>query len=176
MTMTHEKSIILNIIDQNPKMGKTAVMKVVFMLQQVKKLNMGYDFSIYTYGPYSSDVTDDVDELISDGLITSTMYPYQNYIGYELNISSEGKSVIQALQQDEQVAIKDVLDFVDGKNAKELELYSTIIYVDDLYTKNGWPNEEGGIVSKVHEIKPHFDERVISGAFKELKKINYIAS
>ena len=41
--------------------GKTAVMKYLFILQEVFKVPLGYEFSLYTYGPYCSDVLSDLD-------------------------------------------------------------------------------------------------------------------
>ena len=83
----YNKNLILNIIQKHPDIGKTAIMKVIYMLQQVKGLNLDYDFSIYTYGPYSYEVTYDVDELISSELVTSAMYLYKNYVGYKLRVA-----------------------------------------------------------------------------------------
>jgi uncharacterized protein YwgA len=176
MSLSYEKNILLNILQHNSNMGKTAVMKVIFMLQQVKGMSLGYDFSIYTYGPYSSDVTEDVDDLISIGLIKSTMYPYHSYIGYELNIAEKGKSHIEKLSTTDEKAVADILDFIKGKSAKDLELYSTIVYVDNLYTKNLWKKDTNSIIKKVKEIKPHFEEVVISEAFQTLKTRDYLAS
>ena len=49
----------------DPGMGKTAVMKAMFMLQQVKGISLGCDFSIYTYGPYAAEIMEDIDELLT---------------------------------------------------------------------------------------------------------------
>ena len=53
--------IIFELVSQKADLGKTAIMKFMFMLQQVYKVPLGYDFKIYTYGPYSSEVMDDMD-------------------------------------------------------------------------------------------------------------------
>ena len=174
MTLRYEETVILNVLYQSPDMGKTAVMKVLFILQQVKGINLGYDFSIYTYGPYCSDITEDVDGLISRNLITSSMYPYQNYIGYKLNVTDIWKNNIKQLQNQENEALSDVLNFVNGKSAKDLELYSTIIYVDSLYSKNNWKKAATSIVKKIKELKPHFEETTINDAYETLLQINYL--
>lgn len=176
MNLNYEKNIIMNVLQRNPDMGKTAVMKVIFMLQQVKGLNLKYDYTIYTYGPYCSDVTEDVDELISQGLVISTMYPYQNYIGYTLNLSDTADEHIATLNEHDAKSIEEVLSFVHGKTAKDLELYSTIIYVDHLYSKNSWSKGAQSIVKKVKEIKPHFDNSIIQRAYETLHKMSYLSS
>jgi len=174
MILNYNKKIMLNVVDKKPKMGKTAVMKVIYMLQQVKGIKMGYNFSIYTYGPYSSDVKEDVDDLISKGLINVSFYQCNNYVGYELSISNKGKSFIKSLSKNEEEAATDILKFVKGKTAKDLELYSTIIYVDFLFTKNSWNYDHTSIMQKVHDIKQWFTEDKISEAVNDLIKRNYL--
>ena len=70
--------------------------------------------------------------------------------------------------------MKEILDFVRGKNAKELELYSTIIYIEDWYLKNKKANSVSAIVKKVHEIKPHFSEETIQNAYTCLSAASFL--
>jgi len=176
MNLSFRKKVLLNLVDQKPCIGKTAVMKIIFMLQQVKSVNMGYDFSIYTYGPYSSDVTEDVDALISYGLIKINPQQYGNYYGYELNITNNGISNIGYLGDGVKESTKDIIGFVKGKSAKNLELYSTIIYVDNLYRVNSWKMNSTSISEKVQEIKPHFRKDTINNAVRTLQAVNFIIS
>lgn len=174
MSLSKRKTIILDLLLENPGMGKTAVMKSMFMLQQVKGIELGCDFSIYTYGPYAPDIMEDIDDLVSEDLLSSTIYKYNNYIGYKLDVTDNGNKVAIQLSHEEIIALKDISNFVHDKTAKQLELYSTIIYVNNLYTKNAWGNDELSIIQKVHEIKPHFSEAAIGNAYKELKEIKYL--
>lgn len=162
-------------LQKKPGMGKTAVMKIIFMLQQVKGIDLGYEFSIYTYGPYTSEVLEDIDELISRGLLTSTVYHYKDYIGYQLNITSEGVKGIDHSSENLN-GLEDVLQFTNNKSAKELELYSTIIYISDLFVKNSWEGGKPSIVDKVHEIKPHFSKEDILKAYECLQEKKYIST
>ncbi|MCL2368521.1 MAG: hypothetical protein FWC72_05950 [Oscillospiraceae bacterium] len=176
MNLSYEKKVLLSVLQKNPNIGKTAVMKAAFMLQQVKKLHLDYDFSIYTYGPYSSDVTEDVDDLISKRLAVSTVCDYGNYVGYDLNVSEEGKAYTEGLDRDSEKAVAEIVDFIKGKSVKDLELYSTIIYIEGLYTKNSWERQADSIVKQVHELKPHFGEDVIGSALKMLHANGCLAS
>ena len=177
MNLKYEKSVLLNVLQQNPNIGKTALMKAAFMLQQVKKLNLDYNFSIYTYGPYSSEVTEDVDDLVFKQLAISTIYHQNSYVGYELNVSDEGNAYAERLDQNSKTAIAEIVGFIKGKSAKDLELYATVIYIDRLYAKNNsWEKHSNSIVEKVHEIKPHFKKDIIGSAFNMLKESGYLAS
>ena len=174
MSSQYNKNIILNIIEQYPGLGKTAVMKILYMLQQVKNINLNYDFTIYTYGPYSAEVVEDIDDLIEDSLIDSCAYEYNNYVGYNLNLTTMGKTKLSKLATKDEAKIKDVLSFVEDKHAKDLELLSTIIFIENQYAKNQWTKEQDDIVGKVAEIKPHFNREKISMAYTTLLEKKYI--
>ncbi len=174
MNLSNRKNVIIKMLQENPGMGKTAVMKTIFMLQQVKHIDLSCEFSIYTYGPYDADVMEDIDELVSDGLLSSSAYSYKDYIGYTLSATDSGAKAVPNLKNEDTVALKEVLDFVRGKNAKELELYSTIIYVEDWYLKNEKTNNMTAIMKKVHELKPHFTKDVIQKAYTCLSEASFL--
>lgn len=78
------------------------------------------------------------------------------------------------LSSQDKEKIQEVLNFTDGKLAKTLELYSTIVFINQLYLKNKIPGTQESIISKVHEIKPHFDEKTILEAYNKLSEVKYI--
>ncbi len=176
MNLGNRKNIIVNMLQKNPGMGKTAVMKAMFMLQQVKGISLGCDFAIYTYGPYAAEIMEDIDELLSEGVLSSEIYQSHNYIGYKLKTTDKGSKAAVGLKNKETQAMENILDFVRGKTAKELELYATVIYIDNLYLKNGWSGNGGAesVVKKVHEIKPHFTGDQIKDAYSQLKELKYL--
>jgi uncharacterized protein YwgA len=174
MSSQYNKNIILNVIEQRSGLGKTAVVKILYILQQVKKMSLNYDFTIYTYGPYSAEVVEDINDLIENCLIDSYVYEYNNYVGYKLNLTTLGKTKLSKLSTTDEVKIKDVLSFVEEKHAKDLELFSTIIFIENQYTKNQWKNGQDDIVEKVAEIKPHFNREKITIAYTTLLEKKYI--
>lgn len=173
MNLSNRKNVIIKMLQENPGMGKTAVMKTMYMLQQVKHIDLGYEFSIYTYGPYNADVMEDIDELVSDGFLSSNIYFYKDYIGYTLSTTDSGVRAVSNLKDKDIVALEEILDFVKGKSAKELELYSTIIYVEDWYLKNEKANNVDAIINKVHELKPHFSTKAIQSAYARLSDVSF---
>lgn len=174
MNLSKRKNVIIKMLQENPGMGKTAVMKTIFMLQQVKHMDLDCEFSIYTYGPYNADVMEDIDELVTDGFLSSSAYSYKDYIGYTLSATDAGTKSVASLKDADTVALKEILDFVRGKSAKDLELYSTIIYVEDWYLKNDKTHDVAAIIKKVHELKPHFSEETIQKAHTCLSKKKFL--
>ena len=66
--------LLCTLIDQAPgRLGRTAIMKLAYLLQTVKCLPLGYDFRLHTYGSFESDVLNDLgsaeswDSEVSDG-------------------------------------------------------------------------------------------------------------
>ena len=45
----------------SPQFGKTAFMKMAYLLQELYEVPLGYRFSLYTYGPYSAEVLADLE-------------------------------------------------------------------------------------------------------------------
>ena len=45
---------------KSPTLGRTAIMKLCFFLQESKGVPLGYHFSLYSYGPFDSDVLSDL--------------------------------------------------------------------------------------------------------------------
>jgi len=165
MSLPHNKNVILNVMSLKQNLGKTAVMKIIYMLQQIKKIDLGYRFEIYTYGPYAAEVTEDIEDLIQSGLIRSCMHDYGNYVGYELQLTKEGNGVLDALSEEDNSSIVEIINFIDGKTAKYLELSSTIVFISELYSKNKLTHNQNEIITKVHEIKPHFDLETITASY-----------
>lgn len=176
MSITHEQNIILNVIKWNPGLGKTKLMKIIYMLQQVKNIMLGYDFDIYTYGPYSSEVLESLDELVAKGLVSSKMIKYPNYVGYELHLTEEGDEKLSNVRDDEEKAINDIISFADKKNAKDLELYSTIIFIDEFYSRTNSGNGKAEVTQKVSELKPCFDSNAIFEAYSTLENKGYLSA
>ena len=175
MKLSHNREVILRMIEKKPELGKTAVMKMVFILQYVYKMKLGYSFDIYTYGPYTAEVSDDLDSLICGRFIDAETYPYNNTLCYVFTANKKLKDLKSTLSPDDEQKISTVLKLFGDKKAKELELDSTIIYMKNSYVKNGWGDTKADIIKDVNEIKPHFSLDNIGRAYDILEKNNMLA-
>jgi len=88
--------------DNDPIRGKTRLQKIIFLFQQEifkeKKKDLGYDFIPYNFGPYSSTLQSDVEELTDDDYISVNVFEGLNgkYI-YHYVITDKGKELVDAL-------------------------------------------------------------------------------
>ena len=65
MPQNHSKldriALIARLVARAPtRLGRTALMKCLFFLKVVKHVPLPYSFGLYTYGPFDSDVLDDL--------------------------------------------------------------------------------------------------------------------
>ena len=163
---------------QQPSLGKTAMMKYIFILQQVYKVPIGYDYEIYNYGPYSADVMGDI-QLASDfDVIKVVAVDFPNgYSGYELKPTDKTKDSIEK-EKDfinlHRNSISEVINNFGDKTVKELELSSTIIYVYSTHSFNNWSTAIDDVSESVKKIKPHFDISVINSEYSNLEKLKVL--
>ena len=176
--LSKRMSLIAKIVEERPLLGKTAMMKFIFILQQAYKVPLGYDYEIYTYGPYSSTVMEDI-QLASDfATIDMKVVIFPNgHSGYQLNVASETKAAINREQNFLEAYseyISEVIQLFGNKTAKELELSSTIIYIYSNYSQNKWDNSMDEVSQSVKRIKPHFDINEIKRDYETLYKIGIL--
>ena len=178
MNKLERVTVITEIARRDANIGKTAMMKFLYLLQTVFSVPLGYDFEIYTYGPYSQAVMSDIEFAYHNGNIRITPVEYPNGMcGYQINAEdSKASSEPDYLGTDKEYerAIDSVVSFLSRKSAKELELFSTIVFVFDSFKKNGWEQTQDVICTTVKSIKPHFALETIQSAYDELHEMKYI--
>jgi uncharacterized protein YwgA len=169
-------AIIARILELKKNLGKTAIMKIAYILQEVYHIPLGYDFTIYTYGPYSAKLMEDIDYGVNRGFFSMSQVQYSNgVIGYQFDIKAPALETEMDYIEKYDDRLRQVVDYFGEKSAKELELESTIIYQYKNYTDNHWENSVDKISESVLKIKPHFDITSIRSAFFQLQKDGYLA-
>ena len=150
-------------------LGKTALQKMIFLLQRVFGLDFDYNYTLYTYGPFCADVARDLDIVAGFGGV-EIAYD-SKYGGYELR---PGPAIDDLRRRAEEFlsSIREPLDTLVADygraTAKELELRSTIIYLARAEDSNEV------LVELVHQAKPHFSLAQIETARQELEEKGYL--
>ena len=142
----------------NDKLGRTGLMKLVYFLQTVKRVPLKYDFRLYTYGPYDSQVLDDLAITQALGGVRSRAFHWSAGTGYLLSEGEKASTLIQHASSDVE-NINDDLNWVveefGSMSASDLEIASTIVYVDRDCEANGEKISEVDLAERVQEIKRH---------------------
>jgi len=138
------------------RLGKKAIQKYVYLLQELEGVATGYKFSFYTYGPYSSDLAGDLDVVNSLQGVSITYSPSDNaYNIAQGEKSDELKSRSVAYLQNASAGIEKLVRFFGGRYAKDLELISTIVFLNRNDQQISAINETA-VVRKVLELKPKY--------------------
>lgn len=150
----------------NTQFGKTSIQKLIYILQEIYEVNIGYKYILYNYGPYSQDLASDLDYVAAlDGVTIS----WVNSGGYDIKPGAENKVFIEKINPFinlNKEKIDQALAEFGRYNAKELELRATIIYMVREYNEQNIDE----IADKVHDLKPYFTCERIKSAVVELQE------
>lgn len=145
---------VVNVVGSERPIGKKAVQKFLHLIEDAAKVPTGYDFSIYTYGPFSRTLASEIDFLASkkalDVVFVSQFGTYEISPGENANeVINQGSDYIAKNKS----KIDTVLSKLKGKGASELELYSTLVFliahVESL-------NTDEKIIDKLLSLKPKY--------------------
>lgn len=157
--------VILQLLEKvNREVGKTFIQKSIYLLQEGLKENLGYDYKLHFYGPFSQELADDIDTLEDLGLI-NVDYNLKGD-GYQIRITEEGISFLNRFKTQygiEEEKLKKVLDLINGEFVRGMELLGTVLYFAKL------TNNENELKKLVNMVKPHFSDEEIRGALQRLK-------
>lgn len=136
--------------------GKMYVQKILFISKKMGE-DVPYRYSLYTYGPYSREIMDDLDDMESNGEISIEWN--DRFEGYEIHDKGIQINDVYSFK-----VLKEVLDEHGDKNAKTLELLSTVLFLRDDYPDNG------DLFDSVKKVKPLFEDEKIRQMIFNVKK------
>jgi uncharacterized protein len=151
--------------------GRTALMKYMYFLQTVRGVSLGYNFSMYSYGPFDSDVLADLSSGEMLHIVNVTPIEFSGGYGYRISpgLRAEfAKGNADQFLKDHEEDINWLFETFGLLNSAQLELTSTIVYVDREFAKKKQPLSMAQITARVNEIKPHFNREEIRGFVEHL--------
>jgi uncharacterized protein len=153
-------------------LGRTALMKFCYFLQVVKGVPLGYRFTMYSYGPFDSDVLSDLGTAVNLQGITSRIE--YNSVGYGYRLEKGDR--IEQLEQTSASFLEQhrgslnwVLEEFGDQSSSDLELESTIVFMDREATRSGKTLAIPDLAQRVRQVKPHFLEKYVIEKVKILK-------
>ena len=160
-----DKKTIVSIVEEITKKSsapcKKTLQKIVFLIE-AKGVDIGCDYGIHFFGPYSADLDYAVRELCDDGVLKI------EYTSMEHRISVVHESKDNHFLDS---AIDEVISEFAHDSASELELIATALYV---YSQvNNTEKLNLGVI-KIKGAK--YSETRIDSAINRLKKTGFIAA
>jgi len=152
--------------EKHGDLGKIQLQKLIYFLQ-VFGLELQYKYQIYHYGPFSFDLSGDIDRL--ETLKVIDIQPDKDGYGFHIRggkflgevISESSKKYEECI-----VTIEQVVEKFGGFAASQLELFATIHFVNKVLGDQG--NNHSPIIKCVSELKPKFTEQQIEDGIEEL--------
>ncbi len=138
------------------QIGKTVVQKTVYMLTREKVID--FDYSMYHYGPYSAQVSSEINFAENIGAVEIDWIPDKGYF-----IKSKSDELEGVLSDDDKQAIDEIINKYGMFNAIELSIITTALFVKDGFEVND--NEE--LVRVVASLKPKYSIARIKNILEE---------
>jgi uncharacterized protein len=176
-TQNDKLAVITELAKQAPRLGRTALMKHLFFLKVLRRVPLPYNFRLYTHGPFDADVLDDLQYAQVLGAIESTLVPYSGGYGYELRAGTNAEK-IEKQATDFVAQYRDSIGWVlkefGNRTALDLEMVSTLIFVDRSLAEKGARVSISELAKKVHDIKPHLKTEAIEREGKSLNERGFL--
>ena len=157
--------------DCNPRLGKTAMQKLLYLLQEGLGVEVGYHFSLYTYGPYDTGVMGDLDYAGAIGLL---QLEYDTDEGYQIQ---PGGNADDLREERETISLeasgdfKRLFDLFGSLSARQLELRATLHYV----AVEEPQASKGDLLERVHALKPKYDKQELEDALDKLVEAKFLS-
>jgi uncharacterized protein len=162
----------------SPQFGKTVLQKLVFLLQEVYHVDCGYDFELFSYGPFDSQLLGDLDLVEHWGCISIDSVNAM-LGGYRIRptdrvdfVREKAASFLDAEQT--RKALENLVSTYGAMTARELELRATTVYVERNLRGKGDSPTKTKVCRLVGQIKPKFKQREIEQTVDELSGRNHI--
>ena len=153
-------AFLLKIIEELNRMGSwsgnTHIQKIAGLTQSITNFRP-YVFVMHHYGPYSFELKNDLDTLVSAGLVERTIDDY----GYHYKLTEKGSKFLRNSEIDEEIigVLRGLTTYLGKAPVYVLELISAVDYVLQRY-------DESQVVTIVEKLKPHFSRDAIKKALE----------
>jgi len=159
LKLLNEKGLIdFRVLKDDTELGfnnRLKAQKYVYLGQEKFGLPLGYEFSRYKFGPYSSDLT----ENYYDINIYTIDDPENGIYEFVAEMDNENFDIVSLPNDFNQ---NQFLDVVSNKNESWLEIATTIISVSKSY------NDAKIILEMVGRVKPSYESDYIKQVFNDL--------
>jgi uncharacterized protein YwgA len=154
---------------KNNKLGRKAFQKIVHLSGALGGIPTGYSFSYYIYGAFSRELSSDLELAEMAGILSSTQNAstgsYDIKTGDLAHIAEKNAS---SFLVDQEKNLTRVLTAFGDKSAKSLELYSTLVFVEQ--AEPLLKGNSDGLVNRIKSLKPKYSDSEIRNAIEFIEK------
>lgn len=167
-------AIVRELYPRSPQLGKTVLQKVVYLLQDLAGVPIGYRFQFYTYGPFSVELLEDLD--LVEGLGGVKIHRVVSLTGgFDIVPGGRADDLIRKAGnwlegRGANDAISRVVEDYGHLSARDLELRATVVYVVRDLELRGTVGDNDRVKEVVKDLKPRFGAPEIEDAVQELHR------
>jgi len=152
-------------------LDNAAIQRLVYVLQEIFAVPLAYDFSLYNYGPYSADLTGDIEYTEYLGGIKTYDYEDASATGSTVLKTGEksahfSKEALDFLRQNRVDNLDETLAKIKDFTSQELDVLSTLHMIYDGLDEKEITKEF--LVSRLREVKPKLNEPIMEKMLKFL--------
>ncbi|GAE31265.1 MULTISPECIES: YwgA family protein [Halalkalibacter] len=109
--------------------GRKKLQKMIYI---AKKLNAPFSekYTFHMFGPYSEELSLRMEELCNLGFVVERKEDKGHYVQYRYTLSTEGERFLGMYPN--QSLSKELVEALNDKSSRFLELVSTLLYFEDL--------------------------------------------
>ncbi len=151
------------------QLRKTSLMKMIYLLEELHDVDVGYRFGIYTYGPFDAQVLEDLDVLGSMDVLEVKRDP--DGWGYQIQASGEADGVkanAADFLAEHSERVDALFEEFGDKSAVDLELESTIVFVHKRAVEKDQDPTPDSVAKIVNGLKPKFTRSHIKKTYERL--------
>jgi len=145
------------------QIGKTIIQKMMYLLSRSNVAN--FSFSMYHYGPYSSEVSGELNFAERNGIVDII---WKDAEGYYINPTEKAGDFEHLLSDEEKRAVDDLVTRFGKFKAIDLSLIATALYLKDNFNV-----EEDRLVEAVQTAKKKFSPDYIRSILEESDVLSY---
>ena len=126
-------ALTAEIARRQPGIGRTAMMKYMYLLQVVREVPLGYRFQLYAYGPYDFSVLSTIGMAEHWGAIVESGASYDRGYKQEIRQGNEAerlKPLAESFLDHYEKDISWVTDHFRNYTAAGMESVSTMVFAD----------------------------------------------
>jgi hypothetical protein len=163
-----DEAIVLCLIENMKKhknwCGETHIQKATFFLKELTDVPLTYNFILYKHGPYSFDLKEELNIMLSDLILQNiqknpygpSLYPFNN----ARQLSDDYNDTITSYSRE----ICFISEKLSNKDVSELEQLATA-----LYTIKNFSESDDSKAEFINKIKPHISIEIAKRAIDTVK-------
>jgi uncharacterized protein YwgA len=158
-------AVIRYIVDKLGDVRKIQIQKLVYFLQWIFKVPLGYDYKMHYYGPYSDELNDDLIgmQLRKNVKVETDSSGY----GYHIMPGAESMTAIDNILEKYSQQMNKCLEAFGGFEPSQLEVLGTLHFVKYI----AGVSDESKVIEKTAMLKPIFTKLFIEETYRKLENI-----